>query len=455
MVTGNVAGNEVQVPNNQIDLSTSPFPYGIGWDYASNVYTILNGADVVVTGTSFSSMRLEVAENGAAKVTFDGVTMICPVTPFTLNNNAEVTLTIVGANTLATDLYSTNAGIQVAASAALIINGTGSLFVAGGLQGAGISGGAITINGGTVIAKDSEGGGEGISVGTLAMHGNALIFASSVGDTDPDGERRTSGILVIDNATHWYGADTLTIDYDALIPLGQTLTVALGKTLVVEATLTVYGTLIIEGEIIKAGEIITEDDGEIEGEDKIVTQVGVEAIAGVTSPEGNATPSNNITDGTNFTAQISWNGNPAIFNYNTAYTATITLTAEEGYTFFGYDNTAAIAGFTVNDIAPVFVNNDGTTLVFTITFPATQAAPTYTVSPELSPANPLRAWVRGGMLHITGLTAGETLSIYTSTGVLVHQSKPNGKEIDINLNVQGVYIVQSGGNTVRVVSSYL
>ena len=70
---------------------------------------------------------------------------------------------------------------------------------------------------------------------------------------------------------------------------------------------------------------------------------------------------------------------------------------------------------------------------------------------ELYPENTLRAWMRGGLLHITGLSVGETLSIYSANGALVHQSKPNGTEIDINLKVQEMYIVQSGGNTVRVV----
>ena len=67
-------------------------------------------------------------------------------------------------------------------------------------------------------------------------------------------------------------------------------------------------------------------------------------------------------------------------------------------------------------------------------------------------ANPLRAWARNGLLHITGVAVDETLSIYTSSGVLVYQNpKPASEEIDVNLTTQGVYIVQSGGNTVRVV----
>jgi len=59
--------------------------------------------------------------------------------------------------------------------------------------------------------------------------------------------------------------------------------------------------------------------------------------------------------------------------------------------------------------------------------------------------------VRNGLLHITGVAVNETLNIYTSNGVLVYQSIPNSAELDINLTTQGVYIIQSGDRTLRVV----
>ena len=71
--------------------------------------------------------------------------------------------------------------------------------------------------------------------------------------------------------------------------------------------------------------------------------------------------------------------------------------------------------------------------------------------PEILFANPLSAWMRDGLLHVTGLTIGETLSIYNATGVLVHHSIATGNETDIPLNVQGMYIVIAGDRTVRVV----
>ena len=72
---------------------------------------------------------------------------------------------------------------------------------------------------------------------------------------------------------------------------------------------------------------------------------------------------------------------------------------------------------------------------------------------ELISANTLSAWMRDGLLHVTGLTTGETLSIYNATGVLVYQSIATGNEADIPLNVQGMYIVIAGDRTVRVVNN--
>jgi len=69
---------------------------------------------------------------------------------------------------------------------------------------------------------------------------------------------------------------------------------------------------------------------------------------------------------------------------------------------------------------------------------------------EVPSPNPLRAWVINGLLHVSGIIAGETLSIYNAAGALVYNSIATSNEMDIHLNSQGVYIVRSGDNTVRV-----
>jgi|GEM_PF-1962907 len=65
--------------------------------------------------------------------------------------------------------------------------------------------------------------------------------------------------------------------------------------------------------------------------------------------------------------------------------------------------------------------------------------------------NPLRAWTQNGLLHISGLTFGEMLNIYSVTGTLVYQGLAVGSEIEISLNMRGVYVIHSGGNTIKVV----
>ncbi|GHV49041.1 hypothetical protein FACS1894181_06680 [Bacteroidia bacterium] len=125
------------------------------------------------------------------------------------------------------------------------------------------------------------------------------------------------------------------------------------------------------------------------------------AISGVTSPVAGATPSTGISNGTGFASALSWNS--TTFGYATAYTATITLTAESDYTFAGnYASTTEITGFTVNSIEPAWVSNDGSTLVFTVTFPAT--APAYGISVGSSTGGSVSA-------NKTLAAAGETVTL--------------------------------------------
>jgi hypothetical protein len=74
-----------------------------------------------------------------------------------------------------------------------------------------------------------------------------------------------------------------------------------------------------------------------------------------------------------------------------------------------------------------------------------------TTSAEVLPeANPLRAWIRGGLLHVEGLTAGTVWSVYSVSGALIYRSIATSEEADIPLRAQGVYIIQSGENSVKV-----
>ena len=70
---------------------------------------------------------------------------------------------------------------------------------------------------------------------------------------------------------------------------------------------------------------------------------------------------------------------------------------------------------------------------------------------ETIAVNPLRAWTRDGLLHVSGLTAGEPLSVYSVGGALVYRSVVTSDEVDIQLAAKGVLILTNGNNVIRVV----
>lgn len=87
----------------------------------------------------------------------------------------------------------------------------------------------------------------------------------------------------------------------------------------------------------------------------------------ITKPVKGDTPETTIS-GTNYTGTIAWEGTPATFAANTAYTANVTLTAKTGYQF------ASDVNPTVTDatISGKSVSTDGKTLTFDAKFPKTE-----------------------------------------------------------------------------------
>jgi hypothetical protein len=67
------------------------------------------------------------------------------------------------------------------------------------------------------------------------------------------------------------------------------------------------------------------------------------------------------------------------------------------------------------------------------------------------PPTGLKAWVVNGSLHVSGLTAGELLSIYNMQGQLIYKGKATATEERINLRVRGVYVVTSDNAAVKVI----
>jgi len=119
--------------------------------------------------------------------------------------------------------------------------------------------------------------------------------------------------------------------------------------------------------------------------------------------------------------------------------ASLPTPTRTGYTFSGWF-TSATGGTEVT-----------TDYVFTSNTTIYARWSQVTSSHELGAANPLRAWISNGTLHVTGLTAGETVSVYSLSGALIFRSVATSNDVEISLRIQGVYIVQSENWTVRVV----
>jgi hypothetical protein len=95
------------------------------------------------------------------------------------------------------------------------------------------------------------------------------------------------------------------------------------------------------------------------------------AAISVTAPVVDATPNTTVaTCGTDFTCStVTWTPNDNPFAGSTQYTASITLTANTGYTFTGLAATAA----TINGNSATVANNTGNTVTLSYQFAATAA----------------------------------------------------------------------------------
>ena len=110
-------------------------------------------------------------------------------------------------------------------------------------------------------------------------------------------------------------------------------------------------------------------------------------------------------------------------------------------------NGAAVTGATTNAFT---LENLTATATVTVEFEA-EDIPPVTGSGEDMTANPLKAWIQNGLLHVSGLTPGAVWSVYDVTGALTYQNVATSEEANIPLKVQGVYFVQTGKRVIKVV----
>ena len=132
----------------------------------------------------------------------------------------------------------------------------------------------------------------------------------------------------------------------------------------------------------------------------------------VTSPAKNGTPDTAavIADGGHYTAgAVSWSPNDNPFKGETAYMATVTLTADTGYTFMG------LTAVAVNGKNATVSGNTGTAVTISYTFEPTQAKAVANIAINSQPAK--RTYTHGDMLDLSGLSVKLTYDDYTTEDV--------------------------------------
>jgi ubiquitin len=260
-----------------IDLSeANPSASGDGWTYDSvtKVYTILDGADVTVTGTSGEQRRVEVASGATAAITLDGASIENPDNnaAIKLNGGASLTLTLAAGsvNTLAGSGNNGSAGIFTT-NATLTIDGTGTLNAQGAPSWPGIGGcpsGTVIINGGTINAVGGGnaagiGGSWGFGGGIVTLSGG-VVTTTSIGGGALEWNNITKSFddcIVFEGSTGTVYGD-VTLESDLTIPSGTTLTIPGGATLTIPdgTTLTNNGAVTNNGTVTNDGTVTNNGD---------------------------------------------------------------------------------------------------------------------------------------------------------------------------------------------------
>ena len=173
---------------NGVALDDAASSYGTGWAYVSGTLTLSGAGAFTLSGTNTAGkVRVVVPADVTNAVTLSDLTLQTTgggQCAFALEQNADVSFFLAGANTLASG--QNRAGLEVPTGASVSItnapsDAAGTLTVTGGAFGAGVgggkegAGGTVTINGGTITATGGMYG-AGIGGGYYCVDGGAVII---------------------------------------------------------------------------------------------------------------------------------------------------------------------------------------------------------------------------------------------------------------------------------------
>jgi hypothetical protein len=75
----------------------------------------------------------------------------------------------------------------------------------------------------------------------------------------------------------------------------------------------------------------------------------------------------------------------------------------------------------------------------------------FTSAVSMATVSNVKVSVQNGQLQVSGTVAGETITVYTLQGITIYKQKASAATVEINLPVQGMYVVRVGAESVKVV----
>jgi len=143
----------------------------------------------------------------------------------------------------------------------------------------------------------------------------------------------------------------------------------------------------------------------------LTASTNIDSVAiSVTAPVKSATPNTTASGTGNFTiGAVSWSPTDNPFLGDKVYTATVTLTANSGYTFTGLNSA------TINGQTATVSNNTGVAVTLSYTFPATDTKTVTNIAIKTQPAK--MTYTYGDKLDLTGLVVTLTYDDTTTEDV--------------------------------------
>ncbi len=313
-------------------------------------------------GTSTSTYTVTVTRTGSNIATLSGLALSSgTLSPTFASGTTSYTTTV--ANSVATDYTVTPTKTDSNATTIQYLGATGTNLFTGALAvGANIIRTVVTAQDGITTSTYT------VTV-TRAASSDATLSALSL-STGTLSPTFTSG----------------TTSYTATVANSVTSITVMPTRTQANATITVNGTSVNSGSAsgaisLTVGSntitvIVTAQDGTTSTYTVSVTRLAIiinTANVTITAPAVGAAPQTSTTSNGQFTTTITWSDSPTTFAPSTAYTATVTVVPNAGYTLTG----VSANFFTLNSNAATSGNlaNSG---VFTYEFPATASAPTIT-----------------------------------------------------------------------------